>query len=183
MKERYFIQHCAPTLASMKAASLFWCPFMCDRELERDMRTWNKQFLQKGIRLYILKKQGNMALVYVCRIKMLQHNLQQPPVRRFLEAYGYPDTQVEEALKRLAQRLAEAPSFPHEIGIFLGYPLEDVAGFIHNGGKNCKCTGYWKVYCNESEARKTFAKFNQCRDVYTRLWNRGRTVMQLTVAA
>ena len=36
--------------------------------------------------------------------------------------------------------------FPHEIGIFLGYPLADVAGFIRNKGRNCKCIGTWKVY-------------------------------------
>ena len=62
-------------------------------------------------------------------------------------------------LERLKSRLMHTDEFPHEIGIFLGYPLDDVKGFIDNAGQNSKCTGCWKVYCNECEAIKTFAKF------------------------
>ena len=64
--------------------------------------------------------------------------------------------------------------FPHEIGIFLGYPLADVTGFINNKGRNCKCIGTWKVYGDASSASKAFARFNKCSDVYNRLWKSGR---------
>ena len=50
-------------------------------------------------------------------------------------------------------------------------------------GQNCKCVGCWKVYCNECEAIKAFARFKKCTSVYVRLWNQGRSVRQLTVAA
>ena len=69
------------------------------------------------------------------------------------------------------------------IGLFLGYPLGDVIGFIKNAGQNCKCVGCWKVYYNECEAIKAFARFKKCTNVYVRLWNQGRSVRQLTVAA
>ena len=72
--------------------------------------------------------------------------------------------------------------FPHEIGIFLGYPLGDVIGFIDNAGKNSRCTGCWKVYCNECEAMRTFARFDKCRAVYQKMWAKGRSIVQLTVA-
>ena len=49
--------------------------------------------------------------------------------------------------------------FPHEIGLFLDYPLVDVIGFIRNTGKNCKCSGCWKAYGNAKEAEKTFCKY------------------------
>ena len=45
------------------------------------------------------------------------------------------------------------------------------------------CGGSWKVYCNECEAIKAFARFKKCTSVYVRLWNQGRSVRQLTVAA
>ena len=92
---------------------------------------------------------------------------------------------AEEALVHLIERLSELEDggFPHEIGIFLDYPLGDVIGFIENAGRNFKCSGCWKVYCNECEAVKLFAKYKKCRDVYVRLWQQGRSVMQLTVAA
>ena len=62
-------------------------------------------------------------------------------------------------------------------------PLEDVVGFIENAGQNYKCSGCWKVYCNECETRKLFAKYKKCREVYRRLWKQGRDIRTLTVAS
>ena len=74
-------------------------------------------------------------------------------------------------------------AFPHEIGVFLGYPLQDVIGFIENKGMNSKYTGLWKVYGDRDESMKMFAKFRKCTDVYGELWRSGRrSIMQLTVA-
>ena len=47
-------------------------------------------------------------------------------------------------------------SFPHEIGVILGYPLEDVKGYMENGGQKCLLNGYWKVYNNPEEAKRKF---------------------------
>lgn len=49
-------------------------------------------------------------------------------------------------LTRLAQRMEAVGDFPHEVGFFLGYPAEDVVGFIRNKGQNFKFCGRWKVY-------------------------------------
>ena len=106
-----------------------------------------------------------------------------PEAERLLRPYGYTATDEESALQRLRERLSAGGDFPHEIGAFLGYPLEDVAGYIHNRGQNCRCMGCWKVYCNECEARRTFAKLKKCSEVYGRLWRQGRTVPELSVAA
>lgn len=57
----------------------------------------------------------------------------------------------------MKDRLHMCEKFPHEIGLFLDYPLVDVIGFIRNTGKNCKCSGCWKAYGNAKEAEKTFA--------------------------
>jgi len=56
-------------------------------------------------------------------------------------------------------------SFPHEIGAFLGYPVEDIRGFISNSGKNCLLCGYWKVYANAEKAQRTFNKYDRCRSI------------------
>lgn len=147
------------------------------------MRIWNKRFKEKGIELVLLRKNANTALIYVYRKSRLQAELKKPGVERFLNTYGYTGTEADDALLKLAERLSEGSGFPHEIGVFLGYPLGDVIGFIRNAGQNYKCTGCWKVYCDEHEAQKTFARFKNAEDVYTRLWNQGRSVLQLTVAA
>ena len=85
-------------------------------------------------------------------------------------------------MERLRQRLAMDGTFPHEIGLFLSYPLEDVEGFVENRGRNCKCTGCWKVYGDEQQAQRQFSRYRKCQEVYLRLWQGGRSVEQLTVA-
>ena len=181
--EKYLIVHGAPTLASLKTASLFSLRYSSKRELEEQLESWNRRLEEKGIFLLELRRTEQKALVYVCRKSHLCADLKKPGVARFLSGCGYASADAAYALRRLKKRLGEEKGFPHEIGIFLGYPLGDVIGFIRNGGKNCKCAGCWKVYCNECEAVKTFAKYRKCREVYTRLWNQGRSIRQLTVAA
>ena len=40
-----------------------------------------------------------------------------------------------------------------------------------------------QVYGDEQSAARQFERFRRCRDIYTRLWSRGKTVQQLTVCA
>lgn len=181
MLDRYLIEHCSPTLASLKTASLFTYRF--EDDLDSTLETWNEVFSEKGIELIVLRRKENSALIYVCRRSRLAEDLQRPGVACLLADFGYTDISVSGAIEHLKIRLAENEEFPHEIGIFLGYPLEDVIGFIENAGQNCKCSGCWKVYCNECEAMRTFARYKKCREVYLRLWNEGRSIRKLTVAA
>ena len=137
----------------------------------------------KGLYLTVLRKSDKKALVYLCRPQRLEQDLHKPGVQKFLRACGYQGEHWEEALKELKERLHMCEKFPHEIGLFLDYPLVDVIGFIRNTGKNCKCSGCWKAYGNAKEAEKTFCKYKKCREIYSRLWENGRSVLQLTVAA
>lgn len=183
MIEKLLIEHCSETLASLKNANLFAVTHLSETELEEQVAYWNSQMEKKGLTLLIMKNKPNWALVYVCRKSHIQKRLQDKEVAGFLSDYGYHDTNVETALERLRYRLNEGNDFPHEIGVFLDYPIGDVKGFIQNAGNNFKCKGCWKVYCNECETVKLFARFAKCRDVYKRLWNSGVSIQKLTVAA
>ena len=183
MLDRYLITHCAPTLASLKTGNLFSLRTNPHQDLHTQLSLWNGRLADKGVSLTLLRQGSGTALVYVYRKSRLQKDLAGPGVARFLAAVGYCSTDADKAVEILKAKLEAGKGFPHEIGLFLGYPLGDVIGFIQNGGKNCKCTGCWKVYCNACEARRLFARFDKCRAVYARLWNQGRSVRQLTVAA
>ena len=73
--------------------------------------------------------------------------------------------------------------FPHEIGVFLGYPLTDVVGFIENQGRNFTCCGCWKAYGDRDAAERLFAQLNKCTKVYLRLFHSGTPIFRLAVAA
>ena len=53
----------------------------------------------------------------------------------------------------LIRRLQDEAEFPHEIGLFLSYPPEDVQGFIDHHARDFKLSGLWKVYGDEAYAR------------------------------
>ncbi len=181
--EHYLIHHCSPTLASLKTANLFSCTFENAEDVTRRVDYWDRQMKAKGIRLEILQQKGAWALVYVYREKKLQADLLKNGVPCFLEQYGYQELSIEAALLHLKKRIVACGGFPHEIGIFLDYPLGDVIGFIENQGCNCKCSGCWKVYQNEEAALETFDKYKKCTRIYTNLWENGRSIQKLTVSA
>lgn len=62
-------------------------------------------------------------------------------------------------------KLQSDPDFPHEIGLFLGYPAEDVKGFIENKAACSKCSGCWKVYGDEQAARILFKNIKMHRNL------------------
>lgn len=180
--EDYLIEHCSPTLASLKTANLFNYIYDSDEQLHAYIDELNRNLRGKGVSIVILRKYEHSALIYVYREKKLQADLAQNGVEDFLKNFGYEKFSAGEAISVLQTRFEKEGTFPHEIGIFLGYPLGDVIGFIENAGRNSKCSGCWKVYCNECEAVRLFAKYEKCKEVYKRLFHQGKTAWQLTVA-
>lgn len=81
-----------------------------------------------------------------------------------------------------ACRFREGKEFPHEIGLFLSYPPEDVKGFINHRAGGFKCAGLWKVYGDEEKARSLFEKYKKCTEIYCALWQSGLKLEQLAVA-
>lgn len=181
--DRYLIDHCSPTLANLKTANLFSCRYTNREQLNLQVDNWHQALQSKGVGLRLLRARKGCALIYVYRPQRLARDLCEPGVPEFLSRKGYNNLSPEAALERLSQRLCTQESFPHEIGLFLSYPLGDVQGFIDNGGAHYKCSGCWKVYCNECETARLFAKYQKCRGVYWRLFSSGRSILQLTVAA
>lgn len=179
MSELLLIENGAPTLANLKTASLFTVP----AEGREAVENWKRILAGKGVMLTILREREGRLLVYIYRERRLRQDLSHPEARCILCREGYRWETLQEALETLKQRLGKGEGFPHEIGLFLGYPPEDVQGFIQHRGRNCKCTGCWKVYGDEQQAVRQFARFKKCRDIYLRLFCDGRSLTQLTVAS
>ena len=101
---------------------------------------------------------------------MLAEQLADRRAFALLRQAGYPvlanrPLNLVALLSHLKKRLSQSEGFPHEIGLFLGYPLEDVIGFCRHKGEGCKLCGYWKVYGDVESARKSFALFDRCREL------------------
>ena len=134
MLERALIDHGSPTLANMKVGSLFTSSCADATGFRAEFQRVQVALESRGVSLTILRVQQERALVYVYRQETLAALLAQADVQAFLRAMGYGDTSPDGALAFLRQRLTESPCFPHEIGVFLGYPLSDVIAFMRDGG-------------------------------------------------
>ena len=182
MLEQYLINHCAPTLASLKTANLFNCTAENPTALQMAVSRWQALLAPKGVELLLLRESGNRALVYVYRPDRLTRDLQQPGVAAFLAHCGYTGTAPAACLDVLRRKLAVSSDFPHEIGLFLSYPPEDALGFILNKACNHKCVGCWKVYGDEQAAKCIFRRYKKCSKIYSQQWEQGKSIEQLTVA-
>lgn len=181
MLDRAIIDHASPTLARLKLGNLF--NHSMGENFTAEFAALRSQLEEKGVTMTILKIFRGKALIYIYRAVELAKTLADRGVQRLLRACGYRSFDVNGALNTLMARLNDLDAFPHEIGVFLGYPLEDVLGFIENGGRNCLSCGCWKVYSNECAALQAFERFEKCKTVYQRLFASGCPLTRLTVAA
>ena len=181
MSEDLIVQQCSPTLAGLKTGSLFTCPFRSEEELRQDIAALNRRLAPKGVHVRVLRVRKR-ALLYLYRPSSLRRDFATAEVAMLLRQYGYTVDDPEACLAQLCTRLAGG-SFPHEIGLFLGYPAEDVRGFIENRTDGCKCVGTWKVYGDEAAARKRFAQYEKCTRIYQTKFSEGRSIERLTVSS
>ncbi len=177
------VRHCAATLAGHKCGSLFAYRPARESSLEDEIASVNARLCGKGVRVQMLKRCSFGGLVFVYRPNQLEQRLLQANIRSFLSRQGYADFSLPAALETLSAHIRCGENFPHEIGIFLDYPLADVIGFIEHKGSGFCCIGCWKVYEDEAKAKRTFALYRKCRDVYLSCYRRGFDVARLTVAA
>lgn len=182
MSEELMVKHCSPTLAGMKTGNMFVCGYGDKKEMRDEVCRLNRQLGKKGIRILPLRFRNNRALIYVYRPAKLSQDLQCDTASRLLNERGYCVETPERCILQLSKRICENEEFPHEVGLFLGYPPEDVCGFIENKAEGCKCVGCWKVYGDEETAQKTFAKYKKCTRVYCEQYAKGISVERLTVA-
>lgn len=179
MFEALLVRHCAPVLAGLKTANMFSCVSEnCD--IESKIESWKSELNEKGIGIDIIKQEKNNRLVYVYRKSKLAEELSDEKSVLFLKDYGYCYSNMNEAISQLKEKM-KVCSFPHEIGVFLGYPLGDIKGFIENKGCNYKICGFWKVYCNEECTKRCFEKYKKCFRVYNKLYESGRNISDMLV--
>lgn len=181
--EQAIVSHCAPTLAGCKAGCLFCTRTPVDLS-RRDIVSLVSLLARKGVKVRVMKGCASGCQVYVYRPKMLSGILRNEGVKSFLLLNGYENAgTVEEALDILRERFENGAGFPHEMGIFLGYPLEDVRGFILNGGRNYCLSGLWKVYDCPARALACFRLYRECRKQWMRSYLSGTPIASLVKAA
>ncbi|MGI6156936.1 MAG: DUF3793 family protein [Saccharofermentanales bacterium] len=179
---RTIVIHGAATLAGLKVGSLFCYRGFVGPLLSHHLESTRRLLAERGVLLHVFRRCERGCQIYIYRPSMLRTLLDDDDVRAFLTSYGYDVDQPTDALvRRLAERF-RSDRFPHELGIFLGYPLHDVEGFIRHRGKNYLCAGCWKVYAERERAEAMFQKIKSCRETLLDRYQSGAPLRQLIAA-
>ncbi len=180
--EETIVRMAAPTLAGIKTGSLFPYYYENREALGKEMDRVNRLLIPRGLRLVLLRLTARSALLYLFRPSGLEKDLQDCTACELLRGAGYSCTSCGACLWHLLNRFRRGDGFPHEIGLFLSYPPEDVKGFMADRD-NCKAICLWKVYGDEEKARRLCVRYKKCTECYCRMWQLGRRLEQLAVAS
>lgn len=181
MSDAFLVEHCAPTFAGLKTGNLFRISYADIEAFREELRELNGILKKKGLRAVPVRMTAEFALVYLYRPDFLKRDLGCEEAARLLTSLGYEPQSVNRSVAFLARMMREKEVFPHEVGLFLGYPPEDVLGFMKSSREGVKCVGCWKVYGDETKARAAFWRFQRCREVFEENVQRGRKLEALIV--
>jgi hypothetical protein len=118
---------------------------------------------ESGLQVKVLADRGDSLLLLLYSPEALGLLLGQKSVRVILQKAGYPEPDdFEKTLSELERRVA-GEGFPHEIGVFLGYPLKDVVGFLGWARLPFTCQGPWKIFGDPRESLKLAETHRRCR--------------------
>lgn len=159
--ETKMVLQCAPLIKGIKMANLL----IVSSKDEEAVRVILKK---TGIIHYRLLRQDEKTTFLLFRKLQLATHLNDPDVQRILKANGYEDVSLGGILRTFQCRyqtyMERGEGFPHEMGLLLGYPVEDVVGFIEHKGKNYLYSGYWKVYENVASKMKLFEAYENAKE-------------------
>ncbi len=137
----------------------------CGRNLYRLWKEHGLAILEgSGLAVRVMADRGSSLLLMFYRPSDLEVLLQTKAARVFLTRCGYPNLEdLDASLDHLASRVS-SDSFPHEVGIFLGYPFKDVAGFLGWAPLPYTCQGPWKIYGNPTRSLELAQVHRDCRE-------------------
>ena len=170
---------CAPVLAGVKPSNMLVLENKHIRDVVRVLEgtglSWRCLYAGEEKNIWLLYRKEAMEETVLGKEQML-----------FLREWGYKEDTLERMLIKFSQRFRQYRKdknlpFPHEMGVFLGYPMADVKGFIKYEGKNYLYCGYWKVYENVEERKELFRTYEEIRKVFVEEARKGKNLWQITM--
>lgn len=167
---------CAPLITGLKVSNLLIIPKGNEEVVKRILN-------RTGISYYRLIQTRTKTTFLLFRRNELEEFLSDENVRNVFMKAGYKSLQIGKILRTFSLRyeayMQGDKSFPHEMGLLLGYPVEDVVGFVENNGKNFLYSGYWKVYENQKAKVKLFDKFKVAEETLIHLLSNGLSMSDI----
>lgn len=164
--ELQLVMQCAPVIAGIKISNLL---------IIKTETLFSTLDILKSTHLcyFLLRKDAEKTTILLYNPEKIKAYLERDEIVAFLKQLGYKDCSLGQVLSvfriRYQNYMKQPRKFPHEMGILLGYPMEDVTGFMKNKGKNFLYMGYWKVYENLSDKIQLFRRYEMAKEQQVRM--------------
>ena len=174
--EGQIAMQCAPLLTGVKISNLLTvCAGMKTAVI--------RLFRNSGIFCHLFYESKEKVTFFLYRKKGLEEHLNRTEVRALMQSFGYCHVTLKEILREVSRRytlhMGQRQAFPHEVGLLLGYPAEDVEGFIRHQGKNFLYSGYWKVYGDLRKSQMAFEAYDRAKEEVVRMVFAGTAIQEI----
>ncbi len=149
MHMRWLVETLGPVILGAKPAEIISYPkFDCLRceKIEAIDSSFEKAIKIKYVK--IPQTSGQIKIIFYDPIH-LEKVLNDSRNRNFLITQGYPETGDMDAYIDILSAKIRSGICPDEIGVFLGYPLKDVIGYMGHPSLKLTKVQYWRVYGDE----------------------------------
>lgn len=172
------IHFCSPAICKIKPANIF---FIKAKDFSVTLfDEWKENLLKHGIKIICGNLSEKTVYVFVYNPEWERKILSNKIIQTYLSSKNYSDFKnINSVINKIINRMKNKTGFPHEIGIILGYPIEDVICFEKNQGKNCKYCGCWKSYTDVEKARQSLCDYKDCQILCMKWLNEGYTISQI----
>lgn len=139
-----------------------------------------KDFLQSlNLKHIVLRETENSKILLIYNSNCLKFTIYTKNTLSFLKKLNYrDDMNLNEMLNHLKSRY-NVVHCPHELGIFLGIPLDDVEIFMNCSSSKCLLCGYWKVYKEKEKAEKIFNYYDSSKKLVMNHILEGKSLYEL----
>lgn len=155
----YLNYHLAPVLAGIKPGSIL---NMTGDNKEKWHKYGREIVLKLHLKWTVLRQGQEGDIIFLYQLGLIRGLLENSSIKSYLEQIGYQVLSVNQVIRALKGRYDKVHC-PHEVGIFLGIPLEDVRVFIEKPQTPCLLKGYWKVYSNLEDAKTLFEAYDDVK--------------------
>lgn len=183
MLEELIAYHCAPALVGIKASNIVTYNNKKYPNAKSQIKMLNLLLNQRDIYIEVICECERSTILIVYKKTKLLAQLNDRQVNLFLSEFGYANCEnLDDYLNILRKRMKQE-QFPHEIGVFLGYPVQDVYSFINHKDEGCIYVGAWKAYSNIEYAKNMFLRYKRCRAALIKRINEGKSLVDIFCVA
>lgn len=182
----FVVSSAAEVIAGVKPANLIRIirrTLPCGRCMHQLWQDYGADMLRdSALQVLTLRSDADgVSLLFYCP-ELLVKRLSSRTMQSFLAGCGYPrPLTLDTALTHL-QQVCQVEDSPDEIGMFLGYPLKDVKGFISGTSRPWQGRCLWRVYGPPGRSLQLYRRFCAERQVINRRMMAGNDPAALLLA-